>query len=514
MQEKPDIAGFQGELLPSVWTGVASSRRWHLVTRAPQKLPEFSEHFWSYHAEKKCKERPSADPGEGLRKEVYADHGQGRRQGKGPDGSQPSVPVARKESEERSQSDATRSDQGGYQHGDTRTDAVSCAKSPVNRAIRNRSAEKQGTAHFSWSIQHADAATPQFLGRWCVLRPVARRILVLNSHEAWVSQLGRLPIEMDIAVGLSGRVTRGWDERMRPVPPNARVVQLKDALMSAESYDVAVAHSVTDLLELKSLNIPKVFVIHTTLEGRLVEQDSALTARQVGAETLKYLKLIKAQPMSVSELKRRSWGIDAQVVGFSVDVQDYPTATCEKAQGLRISNLFNARQRILLGDFHRAVFDQMPIEIVGVNDDIPGSTPASDWNDLKTRISQSRFYIHTADPKLEDGYNMATVEAMASGLPVLGNRHPTSVVEHGKSGFLSDDPTELRRFAEKLLTDRRLALEMGQEARRRAAEVWSPDRFERGFLGVLKKARVKFHGPSASRGRPNKTPGSTQSKRR
>lgn len=343
---------------------------------------------------------------------------------------------------------------------------------------------------------------------------VARRILVLNSHEAWVSQLGRLPIDIDIAVGLSGRVTRGWDERMRPVPPNARIVQLDQALTDGQSYDVAVAHSVTDLLEIKGLNIPKVLVLHTTLEGRLVEQQSSLTPVQIGAETMKYLKLIKAQPMSVSELKRRSWGIEAEVVGFSVDVSDYPVATCEKAQGLRISNLFNARQRILLGDFHREVFDGLPIEIVGVNDDIPGSTPAADWTDLKERIAKSRFYIHTADPCLEDGYNMATVEAMAAGLPVLGNRHPTSVVEHEKSGFLSDDPAELRHFAELLLADQNLARRMGQQARLRAAEVWSPERFEKGFLRVLQKARSKFHGASAARGRPSKKPVVTRTRRR
>ena len=39
---------------------------------------------------------------------------------------------------------------------------------------------------------------------------------------------------------------------------------------------------------------------------------------------------------------------------------------------------------------------------------------------------------------------MATVEAMAAGMPIIGNRHPDSPVEHGVNGFLSDDPAELK----------------------------------------------------------------------
>jgi hypothetical protein len=42
------------------------------------------------------------------------------------------------------------------------------------------------------------------------------RLLVLNCHEAWVYQLRRLDMPMDIVVGLPGRYTAGWDEGMRP----------------------------------------------------------------------------------------------------------------------------------------------------------------------------------------------------------------------------------------------------------------------------------------------------------
>jgi len=52
---------------------------------------------------------------------------------------------------------------------------------------------------------------------------------------------------------------------------------------------------------------------------------------------------------------------------------------------------------------------------------------------------------------------MASIEAMAGGMPVLGNKHPTSPIKHGVNGFLSDNPEELRMFARILLEDKELA---------------------------------------------------------
>lgn len=332
------------------------------------------------------------------------------------------------------------------------------------------------------------------------------RILVLNSHEAWVAQLDGLPVELDIAVGLGGRTTRGWDERMRPVPRGARVVDLRTILDSPPKYDVVVAHSITDLLEVKALDAPKLFVIHTTLEGRLAEESAPLDPREVAEEARRYLELTRTFVMSVSELKRRSWGLEADVLGFGVRVDDYPRATGEAATGIRVSNHFNRRRRILLADLHDAAFTGLPIEFVGHNEDMIGVTAASDWDDLKRRLARSRFFVHTADPTMEDGYNMATVEAMAAGLPILGNVHPSSPVEHGKSGYLSDSPSELRSFAERLLEDRALALELGAAARARATELFSKEAFHRGFLRILARTKAHARGmlvtPKKKRRRP------------
>ena len=142
-------------------------------------------------------------------------------------------------------------------------------------------------------------------------------------------------------------------------------------------------------------------------------------------------------------------------------------------------------------DFHEKAFEGIPIMIVGHNPGMSEAAPSENWEHLKRMLSSYRFYVHTADPSLEDGYNMATIEAMAAGLPVLGNCHPTSPVQHGVSGFLSDDPTEVQRFARLLLADRQLATDMGRQARKVASERFSLAAFKDAFTRSIETARAR-----------------------
>jgi glycosyltransferase involved in cell wall biosynthesis len=318
------------------------------------------------------------------------------------------------------------------------------------------------------------------------------RLLVFDCHEAWVYQLRVLPQPMDVVVGLKGRHTDGWDVAMRPVPPNARIVQLPDVIAAAPSYYCIVAHNLTDLLDVKTLPGPRLLVIHQTLESIMREQRSATPPGEFRGAVARYIAMIRAHVVAVSALKGRSWGFDEDLVPFSADPSDYPAYQGDVQRGLRIANDIRAKANTLMWDFHERAFAGIPITLLGRNDDMPGVKPARDWTELKEALSHHRFFIHTASPELEDGYNMATLEAMAAGLPVLGNRHPTSPIEHGVSGFLSDDPAELRACAQRLLEDQQLARRMGEEARKALLRTFPVERFRTGFLASIERSRREW----------------------
>jgi hypothetical protein len=333
-----------------------------------------------------------------------------------------------------------------------------------------------------------------------------KTLLVFNCHEPWIYQLGVLGYGLDIIVDLPGKYNKGWDQRMRPLPPNARLIHLPEALAAPTEYYCIITHNTTDLLDVRARPEPRLLVLHHTLEARLEEERSAIDPQKMKDMLHRYIELIGGHVVATSMFKGESWGFTEDIVHFGIDVDDYLPCSGELACGLRICNFISSRRRILLWDLHEKAFKGLPVTLVGHNPDLPGVEAARDWQHLKTILQSHRFYVHTADPRLEAGHNMATAEAMAAGLPVLGNRHPTSPIRHGISGFLSDDPAELQRYARILLEDRKLALMMGQQARKTVVERFSLDRFRNAFLRSIEIARRKWCtrkvDPCSLRGEP------------
>lgn len=319
-----------------------------------------------------------------------------------------------------------------------------------------------------------------------------RTLLVFNCHESWVHQLGVLGYKLDIIIGLKGQYLQTWDEQMRPIPPNSRLITLPEAQQSQTRYYCIITHNITDLLDIKQRHEPRLMVIHSTLEGRALEERSDVTPQNMKETLNKYLKLIGGHAVAISMLKGKSWGFTEDIVPCAVNTDDYLPYSGQTSCGLRVCNFIESRKKILLWDFHEKAFDGIPVRLVGHNPNMRGVGAATNWDHLKRTLQSHRFYIHTANPELEDGYNMASLEAMAAGLPVLGNRHTTSPIEHGESGFLSDDPSELRKYANMLLEDKILATMMGKEAQKTAVEQFSMTNFKEAFLQSIETARHKW----------------------
>jgi glycosyltransferase involved in cell wall biosynthesis len=323
-----------------------------------------------------------------------------------------------------------------------------------------------------------------------------KRVLTINSHEAWVHQLGYLPVALDIVDGAPGRYCASWDTRVRPVPANATLRRVEEVLAEqargGQPYDCIVAHSVTDLLDLKTIDAPRVLMLHVTLEGRARNEGRAEAPPGYAQMVRDYLDAVGGHAVATSLLKAKSWSVDADVVPFAVDIDSYPEHDGTLAMGVRVSNQITSRKDYLYWEFHERAFRDVPMRIIGHNPDMPGVTPSESWDDLKSHLSRHRFFVHTAHPELEDGYNMATLEAMAAGLPVLSNLHPSSLVVHGENGFASNDPAELASCAKRLLEDPGLARSLGQSAKASARARFAMSRFVGEFSQSMAVAGRKW----------------------
>jgi len=215
-----------------------------------------------------------------------------------------------------------------------------------------------------------------------------KTLLVFNCHEAWVYQLGALDFKLDIIVGLKGRYKAGWDEQMRPMPANGRVIGLEEALKEKQEYYCIVTHNITDLLDVKTRNEPKLIVLHSTLEGRAMEEKARRRPEELKDILRKYLATIGGHAAAVSLSKGQSWGWTETIVPFGINADDYYPHTGEEACGLRICNFIESKRKILLWDLHEKAFAGVAVRLVGHNPKMAGGKAAGDWEDLKRQMQR------------------------------------------------------------------------------------------------------------------------------
>lgn len=317
------------------------------------------------------------------------------------------------------------------------------------------------------------------------------RILTFNCHEAYVHLLGKLGLDMDIIDGLPGRYAAGWDQRMRPVPGQARLITLDQAL-AGQRYEVAIAHNLTDLMALRSLELPKILVLHVNLAARASEERGAPPISSMQQQLQIYLTAVSATAVAVSETKARSWGQSCPVIRPCADPDEYRDFDGSQPVALRVANQVLDRPRRFAWDAHAEIVRGHATKLVGHNPGIDNSAPAESWAELKASYRQHRAYVHTAGVGLDDGYNLAVVEAMMTGMPVVSLAGSESPVVDGVTGYVSADVARLNGQLGQLLCRPELARELGQRAREVALDVFSVGEFVAGWSRAIELTRAAW----------------------
>ncbi len=321
----------------------------------------------------------------------------------------------------------------------------------------------------------------------------ALKLLTFNAHESYVHALCQIGHQWDIIDGLPGRYTSVWDLRMRPIPSNARLIDSETALTTSKKYDCIIAHSIDDLLLVKTLQVPKILIIHVSLSGYLSQEKNPRYSQAKTQQVLKtYLQKIRALTVSVSEMKQKTWDVTGPIIPFYIDSAFFNGYSGHLASGLRVANQLLQKEQVLNLQAHTQIIGNLPLKIAGHNPELPGVTPAKGQSDLRELYRSHRFYLHTARFDYEDGYNTASLEAMATGMPVICNAHPSAPVINGISGFISDDFAELHQRVRQLLLDQPLAAKLGAEARNYVRESHSLKQFSDLWNEAIAQARAQF----------------------
>lgn len=300
------------------------------------------------------------------------------------------------------------------------------------------------------------------------------RILSFNWHEAYICSLAKTGHAFDIVERHKGG-SAAWFYETRPLPSNAHIVRESTARrhLRAGAYDVMICHNVSDLVWSKGYNVARVLVLHNQLTTELALGGNTVERSGYRAELDEIIgSLPGLRAVCISESKRRDWNIDAEVITPGIDLADYDGYHGDEVRVLRVGNFMRARDVMLGYHDQVAILAGMPSTLLGLNDPEEGTEVrfSRSWDDLRACFRGYRVFLNTTVDGFEDGYNLAMLEAMATGMPVVSTANRSSPIVDGANGFISADRAVLTTRVRALLADRDLARQLGAEARRTVAE--------------------------------------------
>lgn len=308
------------------------------------------------------------------------------------------------------------------------------------------------------------------------------RILTVNHHTSYLYLLAK--------TGHRFYVLNGWDESQRPIPKNCELVSWKEAIDQFGSFDVVIGHHITkDVRRLLPSCLrwkkPYIQVIHGR-KGRTGYTKSYTrkwTKSIYAALILRVLEKISlVKYVFISEYDKSDWPMNGKVINHGIPVDEMYNYQGDKASLLVVGNALT-REHF---DFQTLLKlkEKLPIKIVGISQGLAESQPARDWDELRTYYSEYRAFLNlTKEP--EKGYNLATLEAMATGMPVISLWHPFTPIKDGWNGFLVQSFEEMMEKCMLLLSDLKLAIRLGKNAKQTVIDRYHIDQFIEKWNAVL-----------------------------
>lgn len=125
--------------------------------------------------------------------------------------------------------------------------------------------------------------------------------------------------------------------------------------------------------------------------------------------------------------------------------------------------------------------------------------------ELPEFMANYRFYFN---PSRYTSLNLAVLEAMAVGLPVIGlaTTEMTTVIENGRNGFIDTDPRKLIEPMRRLIADKDYAVELGRNAQATIHERFSHERFIADWNRIFSKRVERSFAAAADTDRLLPTP--------
>jgi glycosyltransferase involved in cell wall biosynthesis/SAM-dependent methyltransferase/Tfp pilus assembly protein PilF len=318
----------------------------------------------------------------------------------------------------------------------------------------------------------------------------APRILTFNFHEPYLCLMAEIGYPLYVGTYDTGLLARPWHTEYRPLPPAITLLpesQWRQELKEGR-FDLAIAQNENNALDIFRAPCPKILLCHNRRnfleEAAVVDEGDP---KELFGELV--VKLQEAYRfVFISESKRESYGVPGRVILPGFDVEAWGGYTGETATVLRVGNMMRERNLMFDVDVQESVCAGLPGRVAGFNPGIPDSQVTGSFEELIQLYRTHRCLLHVTREAFEDGYNLAMVEAMACGMPVVTLANATSPITGGVDGLVGADAQALRAHVETLLGDLDTARAIGAKGRETVARKFPLEAFRENWQAAIEEA--------------------------
>jgi glycosyltransferase involved in cell wall biosynthesis len=297
------------------------------------------------------------------------------------------------------------------------------------------------------------------------------KILVWHIHGSYLNSLARidhdwyLPIKPGRPEGYGGRgPTFDLPEYMREVP--AEEVRNLDLDLVIYQTPKNYFEDANEILSPAQQRLPKIYLEHNTPKPHATDTRHPIDDPNV----------LLVHVTHYNCLMWDNGQTPTTVIEHSVAIDPDASYRGHLERGITMINGMQKRPRIAGFDIFQQVRQLIPLDSIGMQTQELGGLGDVPYRDLHRRIADYRFLF---SPMRYTSLPLAVIEGMTIGMPIiaLATTELPTVIENGKTGYVSCNIDELIELMRRLLADPAEAQRLGANARAVALDRFGLPRF-------------------------------------
>lgn len=298
-----------------------------------------------------------------------------------------------------------------------------------------------------------------------------------NRHPAYQYLLSHADIDFIVC--------DRWDATTRPRPDNVTFVDRSEIEWALSESDVWLSHLITpDLVDLlryaRRLGRPERIVQvmhgradrtdHIQSSGKRAMYDVAKRAIQLPLSILP--NVVPIEYVYITPFVANSWRMDGHVIEPGAPTGEITPASSRDGPPLVVGNDLDRGHFAI--DMVRHLQQSRNVRVCGANDAVESTFMP--WTELVQTYQSACCYLNLLRPP-ENAFNLATLEAMAGGCPIVTLPHPNSPFTHEETALVCETPAEFETAIDRLAEDRALRERLSEASRELATTRFDMDRF-------------------------------------